>query len=68
MPFLIVSSAVTSAAAPLEVPSAKLDRTTVDARAQQSVLLTVNAFGRYAVTATSTQGVALQPVDPTFLC
>lgn len=53
------------AAAPAEVPvpAASLDRTTVPARGKQSATLTVNAFGRYAVTATSAQGVAVQAVD-----
>jgi hypothetical protein len=45
------------------VPRTSLDRTSVDARATQSVLLTVNAFGRYAITAESAQGVALQVLD-----
>lgn len=45
------------------VPTAKLDRDSVPARGQQSALLTVTAFGRYAVMAASEQGVALQSVD-----
>lgn len=44
-------------------PAARLDRTTVTARGKQSALLTVNAFGRYAVTVSSAQGVALETVD-----
>jgi hypothetical protein len=40
-----------------------LDHGTVEARGTRSALLTVNAFGRYAVTAASSQGVALQAVD-----
>ena len=40
-----------------------LSRTTVPARGRQEVILTVPAFGRYAVTVASTQGTALQLVD-----
>jgi hypothetical protein len=46
-----------------DVPGARLDRTTLPASGKQSALLTVDAFGRYAVTATSAQGVAVQAVD-----
>jgi hypothetical protein len=44
-------------------PAAKLDRSTVPARGKQSANLTVSAFGRYGITVSSTQGVALQVVD-----
>lgn len=37
--------------------------TAVLARGDQAALLTLKAFGRYSVTVTSSQGVALQPVD-----
>lgn len=50
------------AAAP-ESPVARLDHAAVAAQGKHSALLTVNAFGRYAVTAASSQGVALQMVD-----
>lgn len=50
-------------AAQTETPTAKLSRATVDARATQSALLNVSAFGRYAIVAESAQGVALQLVD-----
>lgn len=42
---------------------AVLDPVTVPARGDQSALLTLKAFGRYAITVTSSQGVALQPLD-----
>ena len=44
-------------------PTAVLDRTTVPATGRQTALLTVDRFGRYAVTVKSAQGVALQLVD-----
>lgn len=50
-------------ATPAATPAAKLDRTTLSAKGSQSAVLNVNAFGRYAITATSNQGVALQLVD-----
>ncbi|HEX8989649.1 MAG TPA: hypothetical protein VF816_16955 [Rhodocyclaceae bacterium] len=46
-----------------EGPAARLDRNRVPAQGRQSAVLTVDAFGRYAVTASSSQGVALQAVD-----
>lgn len=42
---------------------AALSRTTLPARGAQEAILTVNRFGRYAVTVKSEQGVALQLVD-----
>jgi hypothetical protein len=57
---LMVGVTATPAA---DVPVARLDRTTIPASGKQSALLTVDAFGRYAVTATSAQGVAVQAVD-----
>lgn len=48
-------------AAEPDEPAAKLDRSTLNAN--QSALLTVKAFGRYAITATSKQGVELQALD-----
>lgn len=59
---LIAHLTVAFATAP-ETPAVRLDRASVPARGKQSALLTVDAFGRYAVTATSAQGVALQQVD-----
>lgn len=46
-----------------EASIVSLDRTTVPARGKRSALLTVNSFGRYAVTVSSAQGVAVQVVD-----
>lgn len=60
---LLLTGATAVLAAAPEAPTARLDRATVPARGKQSALLTVNAFGRYAVTAGSAQGVALQMVD-----
>lgn len=68
---LVVLATVAMMAAPYQVLSAaeraplsaSLDRSTLAARGKQSAILTVNAFGRYAVTAASAQGVALQVVD-----
>lgn len=54
---------INSLAAENPVATAKLDRTNLEARASQSTILTVSAFGRYAVTSNSAQGVALQAVD-----
>ena len=42
---------------------AVLNPTTVPARGDQDARLTLKSFGRYAVTVSSSQGVALQPVD-----
>lgn len=50
-------------AAPPETPTARVDRSSVPARGKQSATLTVDAFGRYAVTVSSKQGVGLQSVD-----
>ncbi len=58
---MLLAMAMPSSAA--ELPAAKLDRSSVPAKGKQSALLTVGAFGRYAVTVTSDQGVALQMVD-----
>src|SRR5437667_5757630 len=44
-------------------PEPTLSRTTVPARGRQEAILTVPAFGRYAVTVASPQGTALQLVD-----
>lgn len=46
-----------------EAVSARLEPATVAARGKQSALLTTYAFGRYAVTVSSAQGVALQALD-----
>lgn len=59
----LLSTARSVAAEPVPSSEARLDRATVVARGKQSALLTVNAFGRYAVTVSSAQGVALQAVD-----
>lgn len=59
----LIASIAPSIAAEQDAAAAHLDRTTVTARGKQSALLTLKAFGRYAVTVASTQGVALQSVD-----
>lgn len=66
--FLSLLTALHSVAAETEPTTqtplaARLDRSTVEARGKQSALLSINAFGRYAVTVNSSQGVALQVVD-----
>src|SRR5947207_2471459 len=58
--FLSLAAAPSLAAPPAE-PT--LSRTTVPARGRQEAILTVPAFGRYAVTVASPQGTALQLVD-----
>lgn len=52
-----------SLAAEQDVAIARIDPQIVTARGNQSALLTLKAFGRYAITVTSTQGVALQSLD-----
>lgn len=59
----LLTGVTTCLAASPETPTARLDRAAVAARGKQSALLTVNAFGRYAVTVASAQGVAVQMVD-----
>ncbi|HSD29541.1 MAG TPA: hypothetical protein VLL75_19715, partial [Vicinamibacteria bacterium] len=44
-------------------PAPTLDRASVSARGRQTAILTVPAFGRYAVRVTSRQGTAIQLVD-----
>src|SRR5216110_1929003 len=58
---LLWLAAAPSLAAPPDEPT--LNRTTVPARGRQEAILTVPAFGRYAVTVASPQGTALQLVD-----
>ena len=58
---LLALAAVPALAAPPAEPA--LSRTTVPARGRQDAILTVPAFGRYAVTVASPQGTALQLVD-----
>src|SRR5437763_10945980 len=58
---LLALSAAPALAAPPAEPT--LSRTTVPARGRQEAILTVPAFGRYAVTVASPQGTALQLVD-----
>src|SRR5437867_401438 len=58
---LLGLAAAPSLAAPPAEPT--LSRITVPARGQQEAILTVPAFGRYAVTIASPQGTALQLVD-----
>src|SRR5437867_3618327 len=58
---LLWLAAAPSLAAPPAEPT--LSRTTVPARGRQEAILTVPAFGRYAVTVASPQGTALQLVD-----
>src|SRR6266566_1841515 len=58
---LLWLAAAPSLAAPPAEPT--LNRTTVPARGRQEAILTVPAFGRYALTVASPQGTALQLVD-----
>src|SRR5216117_604053 len=58
---LLALAATPALAAPPAEPT--LSRTTVPARGRQEAILTVPAFGRYAVTVASPQGTALQLVD-----
>src|SRR5947199_1213684 len=58
---LLGLAAAPSLAAPPAEPT--LSRPTVPARGRQDAILTVPAFGRYAVTVASPQGTALQLVD-----
>ena len=58
---LLALAAAPALAAPPAEPA--LSRTTVPARGRQEAILTVPAFGRYAVTVASPQGTALQLVD-----
>ena len=44
-------------------PIISLDKLSVPASGQQSALVTVTAFGRYAISAASEQGVGLQLID-----
>ena len=50
-------------AAEQEAPIARISPATVPARGDHSALLTLKAFGRYAITVTSSQGMALQTLD-----
>lgn len=59
----LVTNITAGLASTPEVSTVSLDRTSVPARGKQSALLTVKAFGRYAVTLSSAQGVAVQVVD-----
>ncbi len=59
----LISGATACFAAAPATPTARLDHASLAARGKQSALLTVDAFGRYAVTASSAQGVAVQLVD-----
>lgn len=52
-----------SIAAEQDTSIARINPTTVSARGKQSSLLTLKAFGRYAITVASSQGVALQSLD-----
>ena len=52
-----------SFAAEQESALARIEPSTVAARGNQSVILTLKSFGRYAITVSSSQGVALQPLD-----
>jgi hypothetical protein len=61
LPLLAATGVLAQAVAPVEVAS--LSRSVVSARGRQSVLLRVPRFGRYAITATSGQGVSVQLVD-----
>jgi hypothetical protein len=48
---------------PVDGPLAELERTTVPAAGTHKVVLRVSRFGRYAISVSSEQGVALQLVD-----
>ncbi|MCP4903172.1 MAG: hypothetical protein GY906_39930 [bacterium] len=48
---------------PLDEQAAKLDRQMIPASGRHEALLSVKRFGRYSITAASTQGVALQLID-----
>ncbi len=50
-------------AAAADAPPAELSRTKLDARGRQEAILTVNQFGRYALSTKSGQGTSLQVVD-----
>src|SRR2546425_13125612 len=58
---LLGLAAAPALAAPPAEPT--LSRASVPARGRQEAILTVHAFGRYAVTVASPQGTALQLVD-----
>jgi hypothetical protein len=60
---ILVFSIGSTAGFAADTPAAKLDRGSVPAAGKHSALLTVEAFGRYAVTVKSAQGVAVQAVD-----
>ena len=63
LPVLWTQQASAQVLPTIELPAASLDRTTVPAAGKQRAVLTVRRFGRYAVTISSEQGVALQLVD-----
>lgn len=63
MVIALVSGAATSIAAETDSGIARINPNEVPARGKQSALLTLKAFGRYAITVNSSQGVALQPLD-----
>ena len=61
---MLISGVAPSIAAEQDTAAAaRISPAIVPARGTQSALLTLKAFGRYAVTVNSTQGVALQPLD-----
>ncbi len=59
----LLASTAPAMAAEQEAPAAQLTPASVAARGQQSAVLALKAFGRYSVTVSSSQGVALQAVD-----
>lgn len=63
VPIVLAASVVPAFAAEPDTSAALINPATVSARGNQSALLTLKAFGRYAVTVSSAQGVALQAVD-----
>lgn len=60
---VLVAGVTPSIAVEQDVTVARIDPAAVAARGNQSALLTLKAFGRFAITVTSTQGVALQSLD-----
>jgi len=63
MSFALMLGSAPAISAEQEAPSARIEPATVAAQGNQSAILTLKSFGRYAVTVTSSQGVALQSVD-----
>ena len=60
---LLMVGSLPSIAAAQDSAVAQLNPVSVPARGEQSSLLTLKAFGRYAITVSSSQGVGLQTLD-----